>query len=933
MIEHALNSLNGPADGPFLIGRTELLDSVETRTAAGRRVLLTGPSGIGKSSVLDALAVAARRAGGRVLQVTGAEHDRWMAGTALADLLRQIPHRFVRQVPERLRASVDVTALRAHGGATRGAPEPRESRLAWQALLERLAAEEPVLLLLDNAQWIDTTSSDVLAYAIRRVRGDRFRVVAAARPGPRVLPDTEEIPVPPLTPAESAELLAEYALHERVANKLHADSGGNPFLALALAGAFGDRLPGGRRPVPLPPLLHRLIADRLGLLPAQARTTVLTAALAGRPTVDLLRRAGREHADVVAAAAAGLLLDDDGTIRFTPPTVAGVVADLASAAERGRAHLTLASVVSDAASRVRHRALASSSPDAALTRSLVTAAETACRNGARALGAELYLLAADRTPADRDAERLEWLVCAAEVGAAGALPDIVHRAADAVLAADAHPSQRVRVRQALIDLSGQALAGMDEVFAGALVDAGDDPALLAPVRLRLSWAAMVKGMHEASGVEAATAAVLARTAGDATTEAIALTMQAVSARVTGRPAESERALTAALALPDVAPPGLLHVTPRFNAARFAFFDDRLVEARTDLLRMLAQVERGLDDELVVVLRSVAETSARMGRCGEALDFADRAVRVVRELGTSPGPAWYSLAVAELAGGCLERATSFAEHSVRASEQEQDTIFLGRGLHVLGQALMRSGDVPRGTAMLERVREAERTHGLQAPVVLRWHADLATGLARLGRLREASELIAETRTELARDVADPSACAVTFQLHRAQAVLQASEGDPDRAIALLGEAERGFSMLAQPLEQGECLLVRSAIERRRRRSAPARQAASAALALFTDCTALPWRQQAADALERCGTGRPGESRTDDRAAPVRRLFESLTPAEGQIAALVGEGASNREVAARMFLSAKTVENHLTRVYRKLGVRSRTQLGSLLHAARE
>ncbi|MEU4066763.1 LuxR family transcriptional regulator [Streptomyces wedmorensis] len=933
MTEHALNSPNGPAGGPLLIGRTELLVSVEARLAAGQRVLLTGPSGIGKSAVLDALAVAARHAGGRVLQVTGAEHDRWMAGTALADLLRQIPHRFVRQIPGRLRAAVDATALRVHGGAARGGPGPRESRLAWQALLEHLAAEEPTLLLLDNAQWIDTTSSDILAYATRRLAGDRFRVVAAARPGPRVLPDAEEIPVPPLTPAESAELLAEYALPERVVNKLHADSGGNPFLALALAGAFGDRPTGGRRPVPLPPPLYRLIAGWLGVLPTQARATVLTAALAGRPTVELLRRAGREHADVVAAAAVGLLVDDGGTIRFTPPTAVGVVADLASAAERARAHLTLATVVSDAASRVRHRALASSSPDAALTRSLVTAAETACRNGARALGAELYLLAADRTPADRDAERLEWLVCAAEVGAAGALPDIVHRAADAVLGADAQPSQRVRVRQALIDLSGQALAEMDEVFAGALVDAGDDPALLAPVRLRLSWAEMIKGKHGASGVEAASAAALARTAGDATTEAIALTMKAIAARVTGRRAESEEALDAALALPDVAPPGLLHVTPRFNAARFAFFEDRLLEARTDLLRMLAHAERGLDDELVVVLRSVAEVSARMGRCGEAFDFADRAVRVVRELGTSPGPAWYTRAVAELAGGRLERATAFAEHSVRASEQEQDTIFLGRGLHVLGQALMRSGDVPGGVAMLERVRDAERAHGMQAPVILRWHADLATGLARLGRTREASELIAETRTELTRSVPDPSACAVTFQLHRAQAVLRASAGDLDDSINLLDEAEHGFSTLGQPLEQGECLLVRSAIERRRRRSSPARQAASAALALFTGYDARPWRRQAADALERCDTGRPDESRTDDQAAPGRRLFESLTPAEEQIAVLVGEGATNREVAAHMFLSAKTVENHLTRVYRKLGVRSRTQLGSLLHAARE
>ncbi|MZE76576.1 helix-turn-helix transcriptional regulator, partial [Streptomyces sp. SID5475] len=125
--------------------------------------------------------------------------------------------------------------------------------------------------------------------------------------------------------------------------------------------------------------------------------------------------------------------------------------------------------------------------------SLVTAAEAARRQGSHRLAAELYLLAADRTPYEFEAERLEWLVAAAEVGAAAGLPGIVHRAADAVLAADAHRDQRVRVRLALIDLSGQALAERDEVFAAALVDAGDDPSLLAPLRLRLSWAALVDG--------------------------------------------------------------------------------------------------------------------------------------------------------------------------------------------------------------------------------------------------------------------------------------------------------------------------------------------------------------------------------------------------------------------------------------------------------
>src|SRR5690606_38097724 len=157
--------------------------------------------------------------------------------------------------------------------------------------------------------------------------------------------------------------------------KLHADSGGNPYLALALAGAFADRSasPGGRgdhtavwRPVPLPQRVHALLQDRVAALPAEVRETLLTAALATRPTVELLLRAGRVDADhdIRLAAAAGLLVTDGSQIRFTPPAVANVVAESVPAAHRSAVHTRLSTVVTDAVERARHRALASSDPDA-----------------------------------------------------------------------------------------------------------------------------------------------------------------------------------------------------------------------------------------------------------------------------------------------------------------------------------------------------------------------------------------------------------------------------------------------------------------------------------------------------------------------------------------------------------------------------------------
>ncbi|NJQ03244.1 AAA family ATPase [Streptomyces zingiberis] len=1093
---------------PTLVGRAPLLAAVEARVAAGGSAVLTGPSGIGKSSLLEAVGSAAAGRGELVLRAAGTATERWIPYAVLAELLSQVPPDWLDALPGPQRAAMDGVLLRDRPAVSGGRAQ-FACRLAWQTLLARCAQAGPVLLLLDDAQWLDTASADTLAYGARRLAGGAVRTVLAgqrpeegaglAAPGagpgagpaapPRgrpapwpVPPGSVEIAVPPLAPDELADLLDQYGLPARVANTLHAESGGNPYLALALGGAFTGRLPRHGRPVPLPRHVHALIGDRVAALPTRTRETLLVAALATRPTADLLLRAGRADADqdIRRAEEAGLLVTEGGALRFTPPAVGTVLAESASAAHRAATHTVLAGAVTDTAGRVRHRALASADPDAEVARSLVTAAEAARRQGSHRLAAELYLLAADRTPCEFEAERLEWLVVAAEVGAAAGLPGVVHRAADAVLAADTHRGRRVRVRVALIDLSGQALAERDEVFAAALVDAGDDPLLLAPLRLRLSWAAMVDGRPGPGGAEAARAAALARAAGDTDTEAMALCIQAIAARVRGR-ADHRALMAAALALPQPAVDGRLHMAPRFHAARFAVFDDRLAEARQDLLRMLALTERGQGEEVMEVLRSLSEVSARLGRCADALDFADRAIRIAEDAALSPGPVWYSAAVAELAGGAVQRAVAYAERGVRASEQERDSIYLGRHLHVLGQARLRTGDVRRAVEALLRIRELEREQGVSAPLVLRWHGDLAAGLTSLGRHDEAAGILAAAREAIARELGGapdgtgspgpspagvpapgspapgapaagvptpeaslpgaslpgtslpgvpspgalhpgpspsgaapagappeslppgdawpvvpgaappgtappgtasrgglPPGAGALAGLDRAEAALLAARGDPDAAAALLDSAARRFAALGQPLEHGHCLLVRAGLERRRRRTAAARTAAGEALALFGRHGAKPWAEQAARLLaridgtsaapSRTGAAAPattGQTSPGAPAGPTRPaappgaaaavpghagagttarepspgpggaapggLAGVLTDAEERIAVLVGEGATNQEVAARMFLSVKTIEASLTRIYRKLGLRSRTQLSSWLSSA--
>ncbi|GAA2278476.1 LuxR family transcriptional regulator [Actinomadura luteofluorescens] len=905
---------------PELAGRSALLASVESRIGRNGSVVLTGPSGIGKTALLEAVGAAAAGRGEFVLRVAGTETERWVPCSGLAELLDQLPGALTAELPrERLS----------------GLPEPHPAassdhvacRLAFRGLLARCAEERPVLLLVDDAQWLDAESVHAVRYTVGRLGPRGVRAVVAGRwpdgfaagdtwtPAP----DAAHIPVPPLEPDELAEMFDGYGLPVRVVNTLHADSGGNPYLALALGGAFTGRVPRHWRPAPLPQRVRAVIAERLARLPEGARETLLTAALAIRPTTDLLRRAGRAEAarDIGHAAGLGLLIAEGGGIRFTPPAVGTVLAESADAPHLARVHRALAEAVPDAAGRARHRALADPGPNAELAHSLVTAAEQAVRQGSHRMAAELYLLAADRSPAEPAAERTEWLVAAAETGASGGLPDLAHRAADAVLAADATRAQRVRVRLALLDLSGQGLTEMGELFAAALVDAESDPALLGQVRLRMALGTLVTGAPGRAEQEVDAALVHARDTGDTDLEARALAVRANIALIEGR-GDYAGDLERARRLPEPALDGRLHMTPRYLAAYCAIFEDRLTEARAELLRLLALVERGSGEEVVHVLRNLSEVSARTGRCREALDFADRAMRVTEQAALSPGPAWYHGALAELAGGGIDRAVALAERGVRASEQENDVIFQSRLLHVLGVAQMRSGDVRTGVDTLRRIEALGQDRRLPSPMVLPWQCDLAEGFAVLGDTGRAAELIRTTRAAVGYRGAG-----VTGRLDRAEAAVLAARGEPDAAVALLSEAAALFARLGQPLEAGHCLLDQARVERRRRRGAPARRAAEDALEIFSRCEARPWIQQARHRLSRLETGL-----RDGPAAPGSVARASLTEGERRIAVLVGQGATNQQVANRLYLSVKTVEASLTRVYRKLGIRSRAQLGSLL-----
>lgn len=299
-------------------------------------------------------------------------------------------------------------------------------------------------------------------------------------------------------------------------------------------------------------------------------------------------------------------------------------------------------------------------------------------------------------------------------------------------------------------------------------------------------------------------------------------------------------------------------------------------------------------------------------------YAVRAAAAAGEFDLDPHTGWYISAVAELTGGELDRARVLAERGVTLCDQQGDTRYLQRHLLVLGQALLRLGDALAAVGHLERIREIEIGNGICDPTINRWQADLVSALVASGDLERAADTLAEARKAV---VGRTGIDGVAAQLDRAEAELLLALGDAAGAIEILDRSEAACTELGMRIDLGRALLARAHVERRRRRGAAARASLEAAYSLFSELQANPWSQQAAEELG-------SAPRPVTVILTAETLVDKLTSTEARIACAVAGGASNREIAERMFLSVKTVEATLTRIYRKLGIRSRTQLATLV-----
>ncbi|CAL9596097.1 AAA family ATPase [Streptomyces sp. enrichment culture] len=912
----------------LVIGREDLFGAAREQLGRGGSVLLHGPAGIGKSTVLRALAAEYGNTARTVLRCSATESESHLPFLALADLLGLVLHEVSDQLPAAQRTALE-SALTGRGESTLQR-DGLALRLAVLSVLRALAAQGPVLVVADDLQWLDSASAELLGFAARRLGDFPVQLLCAVRTegqeydryAQATSPDTLPLRLGPLTRAQVSQLLDQGGydrLPRSTVRDIHRTSGGNPLFALELGRALAESTTALRpgEPLPVPTSLRALVLSRLEMLSDEARHTLLVASAGARPTLALLHAAGRENAEAETAQAAALGLvvtePEAPALRFAHPLISAALYAEAPAQSRRAAHAALSTAASDPIERARHLALATTGTDPEVAARLGEAAALARDRGAPSVAASLGLLAARHTPAGMvpapDTRRLQ----AAEDALTAGEVDLARDIARDVLTRATASGDRVRAWMVVIESAGQALGEVDACFPQALADAGDDPRLLAQVHYQLAWRGLVVvGDFAEARQEAEHAAELAARAGDRRTELLALSFQAQTETLMGHP-NAPQTIKRALREPQDPQVACHHNGAGAARFRWLIMSDQLAEARATVTALLREARRrGNVESEVHFMRSLAETELRAGQCGRALDLAREGLRLARDCGIGEGASAMLTSLAEASGGDTERALELAREAVAHAEEDGDPMYLSLAHGALGHAQLVSQDAAGAVQSLRRVRQLEESLGVTDPARGRWHGNLAEALVLVGETAEAQELIDVTREHALR-LGRESVLAV---LDRAEALVRAARGEHEAAVAQLTSVQDRLAKLGYGLEEARAAFALA----RLRTGRPGPTSYDEAERLFRRCRALPWLKQ----VEAAAAAGPARAAGQPAAPAEADALEGLASMERQVAALVMEGATNREIAGRLFISVKTVEATLTRVYRKLGIRSRVDI---------
>ena len=891
-----------------------------------RGLLVEGDAGIGKTAVWRSALREAEARGHLVLRCVAEQAEARLPFVGLADLIDGIADDHLAALPAPQREALEVALVRREGGER--PPDPTAVGVGLRSLLVRAARSAPVVVAVDDAQWLDAATARALAFAVRRLDGRRVGVLLTVRtplaqPEPLGLERAlgpERFTRARLGPLglEAVRRLIEaqlgYAFPRPALLKIAQAAGGNPLFALEIARALGPApaLEAGA-PLPVPDSLRELVAGRVAGLDPHARRALLVAAALSHPTVELVEQASSPHG-LVAAEESGLLCVEGDRLVFAHPLYASAVYGAAASGRRRALHRRLAAQVADPEERVRHLALAAARPDERVARGLEAAAAAARSRGAWESAGELLEQARALTPETRpEAARARGVRAAEHHIHAGDRPRA--RALLESLLEGAPPgntrSDALRLL-AEVRYNEEGFAGIAPLLEEACAHASD-PALAVAIELDLTYVHCNHfGNAPAADAHADRALALAARAEDRTLHAEALAVRVMVDFLIGRGVDwamIDRAL--ALEGSDRAVP--LYLRPSSISACLKLWTGRHDEAREELTALrLAALDSGDESDLAYLLTWVASLELMGGNLAAAERHVDEAAAHAALAGSEFNRAWAlaQRAMVEAYRGDADATRAAAAEATEICARFEATnpmLWVSGALGVLELSL---GDAAAAWAALEPATAAiaARPEGEPLAHVL---APAIEALIALGELDDAARLHARLRREADRhDRAWPQAESL-----RCEALLLAARGDLAAAHEATVRSLAVHDGIHAPLERARTLLVQGQIARRRKQKRAAGESFDAALALFEPLGARQWAQRTRDEAARLG----------------RRRQTDLTASEGRVAQLVAQGLSNKEVAQALFVTVHTVEVHLSHAYAKLGVRSRTQLAGRLAVA--
>jgi DNA-binding CsgD family transcriptional regulator/DNA polymerase III delta prime subunit len=879
-------------------------------------ILIQGPPGIGKTALWLTAVEQAQSLGIRVLRARPTAAETSFAYAGLHDLLRDAWPAMREQLPDAHRRAVEIALGLSDGGDAGVEASVVQAAVTHGAL--SLATGSPLLLAVDDAPWLDLPTAAVLRFLARRVGSHPMGFIVTQRadedaPAPLDLDiafpghTSHRIWLEPLG-VESLPTLIDRQLGMTVARphvvKLYELSGGVPFHVLELARALRRTpTPAIGEHLPIPVSMRELLAQRMmRLVPAAQQALLLVAAAGSLPlrAAESLLGAAPARQGISEAIDEGLLRLEDHLLSPAHPLIASTAYELAGPRLRREAHERLYAVTEEPEIRARHRALAGHGPDEQVAAQLEAAATRARDRGAPETAAELLRLARDRTPEqERDSHHRRTLALAAAVADAADLP------AAAMLLDKLIPQLTDRrmvealIRRAEIAWNMGTYRDALQLLESGLTAVAGHPDLAADLHFRL---AVYIDFDVARALDHARTAVSLLEPLDRPRELAAALMQQFYAEVMSGLAPREDLLRRGLEMeppdnPWTTTPGLWWIAL-----------DRADDARHRYQAMLTRARaRGELSEESDLLTRLATVELYADRFALAREYADAATLAARQQGNETAdPARRVRALVDAHQGRLEEARAIAEPAAARAAAEDPILALAWNV-VRGFVAMSSGDY----AQVERVVADSAAHqaaiGAVEPLRLGVDHELPEALVALSRLDEAAHALQRIEQRQARIPRPWLASAIV----RGRALLALASGDAAGAAQITEAVSDPTASTWRRFDRARTLLVRGTVLRRSRARRDAADALDEAVSIFDELGSPTWAGLARRQSDRLGRRRPGTPQ--------------LTPPERQVAELAATGLTNREVAARLSLSPKTIESHLARVYDKLGIRSRAELG--------